>query len=149
MTTFSYGGFYAASFPATTLTNASTFYPIVWDTVYPVNANITQNLSTNSLTVLVPGVYQVNSILSFQPTTSISTNYIDFALFQNGVAIPYMQARDSGFVGLYQTVTVSGLVFCAQNDTLSMQMSVNSAGYVITMLDGANFTVNLVRYILD
>lgn len=102
MTTTSYGGLCATNFPVTTVTAANTFYPIVWDTVYPINANITQNLSTNSLTILVPGVYQVNSIFSFQPNTSIGTSFIDFGLFQNGNPVIGMQARDAGFGANYQ-----------------------------------------------
>ena len=147
--TTSYGGFYAAAFPTTTLTNANTFYVINWDTMYPVNTNIIQNLPNNNITVLISGIYQINSILSFQPSASIGANFIEFSLFQNGNAVVNMQARDAGFGANYQTVSVSGIIQCAQNDVLDIRASVNSAGYSINMLSGANFTVNLIKYILD
>lgn len=125
-----YGEIYGANNLGTSIIPTGT----AWTKATPFNANglsndVIADHTTDSITIIIPGVYLVSAI--FSTAIDVNNTTLDTAVFKNGVECPNLHGQRLIVNANYISVNgLSGIIRCNTGDVIDVRCKHNAAGNV-------------------
>ena len=135
-----YGGYNNPNFTGSlTITNAVTFYTIVYPNTDPASSGVTFN--SGAITVTNAGTYLVNYVFQYENATT--SDFIATNIYKNGSNPVGHSTSSIASTSIVYTNAGTGVITCNAGDVIDIRATSNTNGNVISYV-GGSFTVTSI-----